>query len=313
MPHRIARKLRAYQGLAYELEAFSPDVLFLHDLQFLSIRTVARYAESHPDVTVYVDGHTDFVNSARNWISRRILHGIVYRYCAWRIAPHVRKFYGVLPARVEFLQTMYGIPVEKTELLVLGADDAAIDLSRREAIRASVRRSLGIGPDDLVLVTGGRIDRRKSIHRLLRSFPRIAEANVKLILFGTPDVEMEEEITALSRHPSILSVGWIPAEKVYEYFVAADLGVFPGTHSVLWEQAVGVGLPCVFRRWNGIDHVNVGGNCVFLDTDDEADIAATIMGIVRDPELLAAMRQVAMTHGVEEFSYSEIAKRALAE
>lgn len=313
IPHGLAKKLRIYQGLYEIVEDWAPDIIFLHDCQFLSIRKIALYAKRHPNVKIYVDGHTDFTNSAKNWVSKNILHGIIYKHCAKVIEPYARKFYGVLPVRVSFFQTMYNIPAEKTALLVMGADDTKVDLYRRDKIRSFIRGTLGIHNSDFVIVSGGKIDQRKNIHVLMRAISEINQQNIKLIIFGTPSDQMKNEVEALSKHDCVMNVGWITSEKVYDYFLASDLGVFPGTHSVLWEQAVGVGLPCIFRKWDGIQHVDLGGNCLLLNDVSNEGIKKVILGIYQQKDIFFEMKKVAMDKGISEFSYYKIAERAIAE
>lgn len=312
LPHKLARKLRIYRGLYEAVDEFSPDILFLHDCQFLDISRIAQYAKSNPNVRIYVDGHTDFMNSARTWLSKYILHGLIYRYCAKRIEPYTRKFYGVLPARVDFFHEMYGISREKTDLLVLGADDEKIDFERKDFIRDEIRDELEIKNTDFVVITGGKIDRRKSIHYLMRAILSLESKDTKLIVFGSPTEDMRSEIDELSGDDRIRCIGWVDSDKVYDLFLAADLGVFPGTHSVLWEQAIGTGLPCLFRSWKGMHHVDVGGNCGFLESDREEEIAAKVTELIIDRERLRAMASVAKNKGTVEFAYSAIAKRAIA-
>ena len=311
IPHCLAKKLRIYKGLYEAVEAFAPDILFLHGCQFLSIKQIALYASRHPNVTIYVDGHTDFMNSAKNWVSKNILHRMIYRHCAQSILPCASKFYGVLPMRVDFFQTMYRIPADKTELLLMGADDTEVAFDRGDEIRSLIRRGLGIYDSDFVLVSGGRIDRRKNIHLLMRAVGEINQQNIKLIVFGSPNSQMTDEIDALSKHGCIKYVGWITAKSTYDYFLASDLAVFPGTHSVLWEQAVGVGLPCVFKKLDGIQHVDVGGNCLFLSTSSIEEMKEVILNICQHKDLYSKMKQVAVDRGISEFSYFEIAKRAI--
>ncbi|MFC1735907.1 glycosyltransferase family 4 protein [Candidatus Hydrogenedentota bacterium] len=313
IPHRLAKKLRIYQGLSEAIDSFAPDVFFLHDCQFLGMRAIAQYARTHPRVRIYVDGHTDFMNSARNWISKHILHGLIYKYCAQLIEPYTSKFYGVFPARVDFFRNMYDIPAEKTELLVVGADDTKVDFDRKDEIRSSIRGALDIQDSDFVVVTGGKIDRRKNIHALMRAIGEINQQDIRLIVFGTPSDNMKDEIEALSKHDSINHVGWIASDKTYDYFLASDLAVFPGTHSVLWEQAIGVGLPCIFRRWDGIQHVDLGGNCVFLATDSDAEIKKAILDAYQKEGVYLRMKQIATDKGIDEFSYYNIAERAISE
>lgn len=312
-PHFLARKLRIYNGVSKVVENFNPDIIFLHDLQFISIKEIVSYVKKHKNVRIYVDGHTDFINSAKNWLSKNILHGIVYKWCAKKIEPYTTKFYGTLPLRVEFIRTVYGISAGKIELLALGADESVFDLEKKDEIRTSIRKALYIKENDFVIVTGGKIDHRKNIHILMKAVNELQKEDIKLIVFGTPDQQMKNDIEKLAKSTSIRYIGWIPSEKVYDYFFAADLAFFPGTHSVLWEQAVGVGLPCVFKKWDGIQHVDLKGNCLFINTADLEEIKEKILLVYYDNNLLLNMRRVAQEKGVTEFSYYEIAKRAIEE
>jgi glycosyltransferase involved in cell wall biosynthesis len=312
LPHLIARKLRIYTGLSAYIESFMPDVIFVHDLQFISIRQIALFAQRHPQVRVYVDSHTDLVNSAKNWVSRNILHRIIYRWCAREIEPVTTKFYGVLPLRVQFLSDMYGISPDRIEYLPLGVDDTEIDFSKRAAIRKRVREHLGLSDDDFVVVTGGKLDARKKVGALMTTIRDLNIAEIKLIVFGTPSQDTREEIESLSKHENISCVGWIAASSVYDYFMASDLAVFPGTHSVLWEQAVGVGIPCLFREWSGMKHVDIGGNCLFLKTGDVPELSETILRVFNQSDLYSTMQRVARKDGMSKFSYFQIAKTAIA-
>ena len=313
LPKLIARKLRIYVGLVSELENFSPDIIFLHDVQFLSIVSIADYMKKNKHVRLYADGHTDFINSARSWVSREILHKIIYRWCAKHIEPYTTCFFGVTPLRVKFFEEVYLIDKNKLDLLVLGVDDSVFNLNDAAAIRTRLRNDLGINDNDFVVVTGGKIDRRKNIHILMQVIADFDNENIKLIVFGFPVDDLKSEFDMLASGDKIIAAGWVAPEKVYDYFFAADIGCFPGTHSVLWEQAVGVGLPCVFRKWNGIEHVDVGGNCLMVDEGNYQEIHEAILKIYTDKELLACMRRVAMNKGVPNFAYSKIAKKAIGQ
>ncbi|KUO68039.1 MAG: glycosyl transferase family 1 [Lutibacter sp. BRH_c52] len=311
LPHFIAKKLRIYEGINNILERFKPDIIFLHDCQFLSIGDIVKYKNKNKNVQIYVDSHTDFINSGKNWISKNILHAIVYKWAAKKIEPYTRKFYGTLPVRVDFLKNVYNISESKIELLVLGIDDSVVDFTKKQEIRKSIRESLNIKNDDFVIVTGGKLDSRKNIHILMKVVSELNNNNIKLIVFGTPNQEMKKEIELLSKGKNIKYIGWLAPENVYNYLFASDLAFFPGTHSVLWEQTIGIGMPCVFKKWEGIQHVDLGGNCLFIDKGDEEEIENTILKIYNNRQLYLAMEKVAVEKGISEFSYFEIAKRAI--
>jgi len=311
LPHSVMRKLRLYKGVKEKLEGFKPDIIFLHDFQFLDVKYIVRYAEENPKVKVYADCHTDFVNSARNWVSKNILHKIIYKRCAKKVEPYTTKFFGTLPARSDFLKEVYNIPAEKIELLPFGAEDDKIDWGAKDDIRRNVRKDLCLSEADFVIISGGKLDKRKNIHLLMKAIREIDINRVKLVLFGIPDSEMKEEVEQLAQHESIRYVGWLNSEQIYNYFLASDLAVFPGTHSVLWEQATGSGLPGIFKRWKGFEHIDLGGNCLFLETDSVKDLKNKINRVFVNTELFQHMKQTAFLKGVPHFAYAEIAKKAI--
>jgi 1,2-diacylglycerol 3-alpha-glucosyltransferase len=302
---------RRYNKVFQHINNFHPDIIFIHDCQFWDIFEVIKYLKRHPEVKVFVDGHTDLMNSARNWLSREILHKIVWRHCAQAINPFTEKFYGVLPIRCDFFNKMYGIPPEKIELLVMGVDDIGIPFNKRDEIRISTRKELGISAQDFVIVTGGKIDKKKNIDLLIQAVQKIKNPSVKLIIFGNIHPEMESIILPLIQDDSVFYVGWINSELAYKYFFVADLAVFPGTHSVLWEYAVGCGIPAIFKRWDGMGHVDVGGNALFIDEVSVDELTKIISQVISNSSLYNQMDNVAKIKAVNSFKYSTISEKAI--
>ena len=135
MPQKLAAKLRVYKNVYERFEESNPDVIFFHSPCSWELITAARYIKNHKGTRLYVDGHEDFVNSARTKSSRLILHGLYYRYVVQKTIDAVTMYWGTLPARCAFLREMYGVPDDKCKLLVMGADDEEIERTEKEAAR----------------------------------------------------------------------------------------------------------------------------------------------------------------------------------
>lgn len=307
-PLKIYHILRRFSGLKQALENSAPDCIFIHGCQFMDMDIVADYLKEHPGIKVYVDNHADFNNSATNFLSKNILHKIIWKRCAHIIEPFTSKFYGVVPARVDFLKELYDLPAEKCGLLVMGADDDAVEKARCPEVRENRRTAYGVTDDDIVIVTGGKIDHNKpQVLKLMHAVNDMYDERVKLMVFGSVTDELKAEFDR-NLTDRVIHIGWRKSEDIYEDFAAADLVAFPGLHSVLWEQAVGMGVPCLFKRIKGFEHVDLGGNCLFFEQDDEEEYKARIM---RALDQLDEMKQIAQEKGMKTFSYREIAKRAL--
>lgn len=310
LPHFVAKKLRIYTSIRKNLERFKPDIIFLHNVQFIGVKEVVKYAKKSK-VKIYADNHTDYMNSAKNWFSKNILHKIIYKWCVKHIEPYVIKFWGVTPSRRDFLVDFYKVNPNKVDLLVMGVDDSEIDLNSTETTRLQIRSKLNISDDQFVIITGGRITRQKNIHVLMDVINDLKAYNIKLIVFGKVRDDIKDEIEKFSDSSNILMLGWQSNLEINNLFFASDLAFFPSRHSVLWEQATGCGLPAVFRRYEGYTHLNVGGNCIFIDEVNKSLIKKTILSIYGNKGKYEEMKKIAVEKGTVEFSYSKIAQRAI--
>lgn len=307
-PDSVYRILRRYKGLRAALERFAPDCVFIHGCQFMDMDVVVKYIKKHPKTRVYVDNHADYNNSAKNFLSKNILHGVLWKRSAHIIEPYTSKFYGVVPARVEFLKEAYKLPAEKCSLLELGVDDSLAESALEPEVRENRRKDYGVEKEDFVIVTGGKIDRNKpQVLTLMKAVNQIDNGNIKLAVFGSvaPEYESEFESQLSDR---VIFIGWRKSEEIYEDYAAADLVAFPGLHSVLWEQAAGMGKPCLFKRIKGFEHVDLGGNCLFFEKDDIEEYKRVIEQALRQIE---PMKAAAQEKGPGRFSYKSIARRAI--
>lgn len=311
---RILKKcltINRYNGVYTAIERIEPDIIFVHGLTSCADLEIAKYLKKHRNVVAYADQHADYFNASIVSRKRRLLVKILWNPMIRRLQPYIKKFWGTTPWRCDYLEKVYKIPKEKIDLLVMGADDQKIDFLHREDIRMRIRGELGIRENDFVIVSGGKIDRAKNIHLLMQAVQELDLPNLHLIVFGDPLADIEKEFRVFEKCDRIHTVGWIPADRVYDYFLASDLAVFPGTHSVLWEQACGCRIPCVFKDWEGMHHLDVGGNCVFFDAKGTAGLKEILPNIICDPAKYQKMKLTAEGNGTKQFLYSEIAKKAI--
>lgn len=308
----VDSRLKRYPKLYETLESEEPDILFIHDCQFWDITTLACYARRHPGVKVYVDNHVDYSNGAHGWLSKNILHKGLWKYCIHKIEPYVTKFYGVIPARVDFLKKLYDLPANKCELLVMGADDELVEHAAAPKIKKQVREKYKIQAEDFLIMTGGKIDQWKTQTLLLmEAVQKIENERVKLIVFGSVTEELKDKVDALADGKKVQYIGWVNASQSYDLFAAADLVVFPGRHSVFWEQVTGQGIPMIVKDWPGTHHVDLGGNVLFLHDDSEKEIRMVLEKVLTNKALYENMKEVAAKKGKVVFSYKEIAKRSI--
>ena len=160
-----------------------------------------------------------------------------------------------------------------------------------------------------MVITGGKLDAKKEVLALMeacRELPR-----VRLLIFGCVLPDIEERFEALlAQSENVTFIGWLDADRVYDYYFAADLVAFPGQHSVLWEQACAAKVPCLFARWDGMEHVNNGGNSVLVDKIDSDSLREEIRALCFT-DAYRKMQEIAASPATDIYFYSHIAEKSL--
>lgn len=297
-------------GFSRLLNNLSPDIIFVHSIQCQESLQILKYKKHHPDIKLFFDHHADYYNTPVKTIPQKIVNFGICRYFALKLQPYTEHFWAVSPWRLDYLRKVYGVKESKSSILVMGGDEKLIDWKNKDIIRHKIRSGYHIPDDAFVVVTGGKINKEKNIHLLVQSILQLN--GVYLLLFGKFESDMDDCLD-LFESERVKKVGWIPADESYPLFLASDLAVFPGTHSVLWEQACASGIPAIFKDWNGgFNHVDVGGNCVLLDCITVDTLMESISNLINDKAKYETMKTIAASNARQKFSYIEIAKRAIS-
>ena len=306
----IYEHLYLVRGLYSALLSEEPDLIFAHAVGSFNYISLVRIKKKRPATRIVIDNHADYINSLHSPITR-FLHKRIYRLL---LVPSLIKvtdiFYGVTPSRCDFLHEVYGVPKDKIKLLLMGADDEKMKIEEKETLRDGVRSRFRIEKEDFLVVTGGKIDPLKNIHLLAKAINNSSYSKIKMLIFGTISKDLESLFDHL-KSDRIQCIGWIPSEDVYKYFYAADVVIFPGLHSVLWEQAVASQVPCAFTRMKGFEHLDFGGNCILMDGNDEGYYQQIVEHLYLDRDLYSSLLKKSRSEKAFSFHYSRIAKQVL--
>lgn len=292
------------------LKKEKPDFIFYHGLVSNTIFDVIKYKRQYNKKCIIVeDNHLDYNIGSQSTGLKKILGRGYYRLINKLSIPYVERVYGVTPWRKQYAEEYFRIPSQKTDVLIMGADDEKILFNQKHVIRNCIRKQYGIEESDFLVVTGGKLDKKKNINVLIDACGKLS--GVKLLVFGTLQQDVKNKCQEqFDKYKNIIYIGWIDADNVYDYFFAADLVFFPGQHSVLWEQACACKVPCVFKYWEGMDHVNNGGNSLLLHNIDESAIINTINSL-KFTQKYYCMKKDAESNKTDIYLYSQIAIKSL--
>lgn len=311
LPQVFMRKIRSYCGLSEKLNILKPDIIFIHDVQFLDAFKIKNYVLKNPAVKVFVDCHADFGNSARTFLSREVLHKIFYKLCAHALNKVAIKFWGVLPSRVDFLRDVYKLPESKIDLLLMGAEDSYLFLKTNEDFVEKIKTKLNIAKNKKLIVTGGKINSSKSEVLVLLEAVKNFQDDIELVVFGSISDDIRDKFNAVSlQAPNVRHLGWLSVPETYNLLSVADLAIFPGGHSVLWEQCVAIGVPLAIKKSPFMHHLQIGENILWLDDCSLNEIKNVIVRLLSG-NTLKVLKENALNDSRLNFSYARIASRSI--
>ncbi|MEW6329960.1 MAG: glycosyltransferase [Pseudomonadota bacterium] len=204
-----------------------------------------------------------------------------------------------------------GIPAAKISLIHNGIDLSATPPRGLEARR----KELGLSPDDVVLVSVGRLAGIKNYGLLLEALARAAGAApaLRLVMVGDGSERSGLEATAarlgLSGRVHFLGArddvrDWLALGQV---FVLSSL--YEGVSLALLE-AMAAGLPAVVTRVGGNPEVVVDGECGFLvESGDAEGLARALVRLAREGDLRAKMGRAARARMEAEFDLKQAIKQ----
>lgn len=296
------------------LSLLNPDYIMTHGLVSITALQAIKYRKlMNPKCVIVADTHTDYNNSPpKNTLKNKmyfmslvLLNKICIR--------HYKRVFAIAPACADYAKGIYRIARSRLELLPLSCDTDEIKWDQQKEVRQEICAKYGFSVEDFIIVTGGKLDSVKNTHSLIKAVGESDNHIVKLLVFGSVTDEYKQQLFELLDiyGDRVEYTGFLDLTQIYELYLAADLAVFPGSQSALWQQAIACGLPTVFKKWPNITYLDVGGNCIFLERADWQEIKDVIEDLAIDKNRIMRMREVASSTGFEMFSYRGTAKKSL--
>lgn len=307
-PRPLMAKLRMHPGVYARIDAFRPDAILFHCACGWEIRTAARYVRANPNVRLYIDSHEDFVNSARSWVSKWLLHYAYYRPILRSSLDAVAKVLPVSISCLEFLRDFYGVPEAKLEFYPLGG--AVPDDEEYADRRSRTRAELGVTNGEVLIVQSGKIDRTKKLVEALEAFSAVPDPVLRFVVPGLIQPDVADRVEQLVQaDPRIHLLGWKSPDELRSILCAADVYCQPGTQSATMQMSVAS--RCAILLDDITSHQPyLDGNGWLVGV--KSTLLDAFKDISRNKDGLAAMGRQSHALALRMLDYRQLAKRIYA-
>ena len=188
----------------------------------------------------------------------------------------------------------------------------------RQDVRERLRHSLGIRPDEFVVLFLGRMDRLKGIYLFLQAVATLRQRGraFSVLLVGSIEVQdIQDRIRQLGIGDVVRLIGPVGKLDVLDYYCASDLFVLPsyleGISSALIE-AMACGVPAVATLVGGNPEVvRDETDGMLIPPGDVGALTSAIERFVADPDLGQKVGASARSRIQERFSLGSMTAQYL--
>lgn len=299
----VSYKVRKYGAFYKTVTDFKPDVMMINSLQMWNLLELRRIKKELPQIRIYGSTSATFYNTAKNGLSKYILHGVFYKKWLRKSIDCFEKIYYAVPECLEFYSKMYGISVDKFDFRPLPTK--IIEEQEKMEIRKMVRQKYNIDENTLLFVHSGKMNKEKKTIEVIQSIKRVSDADVKLVLAGAFFEDIESQVRELiDGDTNIKYVGMLSGQELTQLLCACDMYLQPGSPSQTAQTAIGVGCPVVLPQMESYLPF-MEGNGIWANNEEELNNAVQM--VVNKPEILNEMGKKAYLMAYKKLDYRKLA------
>jgi len=279
------------------IKAFQPDAVYVATEGPMGYSAVG--AARRAGIPVWSGFHTNFHQYIEHYRLKG-LERLAYRYLRHF---HNRTHGTLVPTRIQRDQ-LEAHGFHNVRVLSRGVDSSTFTPAKRSA---ELRKSWGLGEQDVVLLYVGRIAGEKNMELALATYRRLrnSDERIRMVLVGDGP-----ELPAIREHyPEIICCGMQRGEALATHYASGDIFLFPSktdTFGNVVTEAMSSGLAVVsFDYAAGHEHIATGKTGMLAPFGEDEAFLLAAETLSDSPNLLTTIRQQAREHA-EGISWSSI-------
>lgn len=268
------------------LELFKPNLVIVNKSASYNIIRMAQLKkkfgytlltyDTHLPSGFYANGNIAF-KKAFYWVFRLLFAKLLEK--------EVDVFIAGQEKTVEIMREFYG---QKNAIHIpLGTDTTRFYFDRKAG--TAIRKKLSIKPDDFVVLYSGKLIETKGIHILGKATKKLFQKykNIFLVLVGSGAEKYLEQCFAdftAKEKTKVKIVGFQKNEELYQYYSAADVGVWPLEESTAMNDLAACGIPFIANDTIGAKTRIGNNNALLYKKGNNEDLAKKIEYLYKNPE-----------------------------
>ena len=290
--------LKAYKQLKSIINTEKFDLIHCHTPTVsMMTRIAAKKARKSGSKVMYTchGFHFHKASPKKNWMIYYPIEKFLSRYCDYIVTINREDFNRAQTfhcRNVRYIPSV-GVDINKIKNIVVD--------------KAEKRKSIGVPPDKLLIISAGELIERKNHEVIIRALGKLNDPDIYYVIAGKGPLKdyLKKLACNLQIADRVLFLGF--RTDIYELYHAADISAFPSKIEGLGLagiEAMAAGIPLISSNVHGIlDYVIDGKTGYAVSPDDIDGFEAAIKKLAYDPALRESMRESCF-QAVEPFEIS---------
>ncbi|ROR29634.1 glycosyltransferase family 4 protein [Inmirania thermothiophila] len=215
-----------------------------------------------------------------------------------------------------------GVPAARIRVIHPGVDTARF---RRGPADARLRARLGLAEGTRLILSVGRLSRRKGFDRVIEALPALLARGLDVHYAVIGIGEDEAHLRALAEGCGVARrvhlLGHVPPDELPAWYRTADVFAMPNRpvgadaegFGMVYIEAAACGTPAVAGRHGGTGAAVLDGETgLRVDGESVEAVAEGLARLLAEPELARRLAENAWRRAVEELSWERVAERTRA-
>lgn len=318
MLHRLPyKKVKGYVmilGLMKEVSKISPDIVLsssvasFHTFLLAAMKPFFKYrffTENHQHMSVV----KPYIKHSNGNFIKRTWHRLTRKLPSYLSSMMSEKCYAISPDCVKVANKIYGVPLGKIELRLLGTDTKLFrpPCNQKELQdRKILRNSLGISDETILCIYTGRFSNGKNPFLLAKAIDELQKNGMsyKGLFIGSGPQEQQ-----INNCEGIIVIPFVKHNELVKYYQIADIGVWPNEESMSMLDAASTGLPIIGNDEIG-DSERINGNGLFFIHGDYHSLKETLVEL-QNKSTRIKLGEKSREKMLSNYSWEQIAKDML--
>ncbi len=302
-----------YRDMEQRLRQFKPDIIIVFGMASFSAVQVARIRKRYPTIAqklIIADSHLPSELALGNSILKKLFYGLFRLLWAPLVSSVCDSFIALQEDTVLVAHNTYGIS-RHIKVVPNGTSTSMYYFDATS--RKRIRKHLSIKTTDYAVIYTGKIVSSKGIEVLIKALTLLwrKHFSIHFIVVGDGPTDYKQKCLQLvpkEFERNVHLVGMLKPEQLYEYYSAADVGVWPLQESLAMVDAAACRLPFIANHTLGARERISNNNALLYKKGSSKDLSQKLEQLYKNPQLRKKMGRNGLQLVLKELQWEKIVK-----